>query len=308
MQTKHWTPILTLLLMAILIISVQAQDFDIEGEILFDDFNYSAHDDPQLTENGWIVRSGDGWPGVPDAVWREENVSFVDDPDMEDNRLMQFISLTDGTDTYQTQICHQRKYYEGTYASRVYFTNEPLSGEDGDSIVQTFYLISPQEYDLDPDYSELDIEYLPNGGWGFRDHVFFMTSWETFRLDPWLADNTSVIDEGDYSGWHTIVIQVMDDEITYFVDGEEAGTHDEYFYPEVPMSINFNLWFVNGSLIDSDETREYMERMDWVFFINNTALDPDDVDEYVAQFRDDEIRFMDTVPEWEPPLESPCNF
>ena len=284
--------------------SVQAQ----EDKILFDDFDYATYDDPLLSDHGWIVRTGDGWPGVPGAIWRAENVSFVDDPDDAHNRVLQMVSSTDGTDTYQTQICHQRKYYEGTYASRVYFSDTPTSGPDGDNLVQTFYLISPQEYDLDPDYSELDYEYLPNGGWGVDGSVLFATSWETFRLEPWLADNTSDLLALSFEGWHTLVIQVADGTITYFIDGEEFARHGDEYYPEVPMSINFNHWFINGGLIDSGEPREYIEQVDWVFFVADTVLSPEDIEAQVEALRDDGVTFMDTVPESDPVLESPCNF
>ncbi|MBZ0287244.1 MAG: hydrolase, partial [Anaerolineae bacterium] len=87
-----------------------------DEQILFDDFNYTAADDPALSDNGWIVRTVDGWPGVPGAIWRAENVAFVDDLEIEGNRLMQMTSSADGDNTYQTQVCQARKFYEGTYA------------------------------------------------------------------------------------------------------------------------------------------------------------------------------------------------
>jgi hypothetical protein len=275
---------------------------------LFDDFHYTAHDDPALHDNGWIVRTADGWPGVPGAVWRAENVSFIEDPDDEDNRLLQMTSSVVQGVTYQTQICQQRKFYEGTYATRIYFTNAAAQGPDGDQVVQTFYLISPQEYDLDPDYSELDFEYLPNGGWGFSDPVLFATTWETFQLDPWIADNTSRPDEDDYSGWHTLAIQIFDGTATYYVDGERYAAHTDEFYPEVPMSINYNLWFIRDGQIDAAEAREYVERVDWVYFAADVALTPQQIEARVEALREDQVRFSDSVPQWSPPLESPCNF
>src|SRR5215207_8845545 len=76
------------------------------SHVLFDDFSYSAP--AEMTANGWVVRNGSGWPGVPGATFRAENVSFVDYPDQADNRLLRMTSSTDGTgeNTYQTQICH----------------------------------------------------------------------------------------------------------------------------------------------------------------------------------------------------------
>src|SRR5262249_61698721 len=116
---------------------------------------------------GGIVRPKAGWPGARGAVWSAGNVSFVDDPAQSGNRLLRMSSSTDGTvaGTSQTQVCHQRKYLQGTYATRVRFRSSPTAGPDGDQVVETFYAISPLKAPLDPAYSELDWEYLPNGGW-----------------------------------------------------------------------------------------------------------------------------------------------
>lgn len=288
-----------------------AQEATPEESLFFDDFNYSSTDDEAFIERGWIVRAGEGWPGVPGATWRAEGVEVVDDPDDEDNRLIQMTSATDGTpeNTYQTQFCQQRKFLEGTYAARVRLSDAPETGPDGDIIVQTFYTISPLEYDLDPDYSELDFEYLPNGGWGFDDNVFFATTWETFRPEPnWLADNSSDYLEDSFEGWHTLVVQVADGTITYYVDGDVlAEAADEYF-PEVPMSINFNLWFVNGGLVGSDDEREYLEQIDWVFHAADVVLSPEEVEAAVVGMREVDVDYVDTVLPLDLPLESPCNF
>jgi hypothetical protein len=276
--------------------------------LFFDDFNYTRYDDASFVENGWIVRTGEGWPGVPGAIWRASNVSFVNDPDQDGNRLLKMASSTDSDRVYQTQVCHQRKYYEGTYAVRVQFSDAPNYGPDGDQVVETFYLISPPGEPMDPDYSELDYEYLPNGGWGNRDSVLFMVSWETFQLDPWIAVNDSGAVSRSFEGWHTLVIQIGDGEINYFVDGRWEAGHGADFYPEVPMSINFNLWFVNGGLVPSRLLRKYVERVDWVFHAQDQILSPDEVRAQVETLRDDGVTFTDTVPQWQPPLDSPCNF
>ena len=117
-------------------------------------------------------------------------------------------SSTDGTgeNTTQTQICHQRKYLEGTYAARVRFTDTPVSGPGGDQLVESFYTISPLKAPMDLDYSELDFEYLPNGGWGIDGPTLYSTTWETFSPEPnWKKDNVFKTTNGNQAGWHTLV-------------------------------------------------------------------------------------------------------
>ena len=266
-----------------------------ESQILFDDFSYTSLD--EMISNGWVVRSGSGWPGVTGATFRAENVSFVDYPDPADNRLLRMTSSTDGTpeNTHQTQICHQRKYLEGTYAARVRFSDQPASGVDGDQVVQTFYTITPYIEPLDPDYSEMDYEYLPNGGWGSGEFTFYVTTWETVQIEPWNADNTSNSVQGSLAGWHTLVTQVSGGTVRYFVDGQLIAQHGGEYYPDAPMSINFNLWFIDGGLAQAEGMREYQEDIDWVFHEAGALLMPDQVIKKVNEFRGASIAFTDTV-------------
>lgn len=275
--------------------------------ILFDDFSYATPD--EMIANGWIVRSGSGWPGVSGATFRPENVSFVDYPDQAGNRLLRMASSTDGTseNTYQTQICHQRKYLEGTYAARLRFSDEPVSGPDGDQVVETFYTITPYLRPLDPDYSEMDYEYLPNGGWGGAEMTLHVTTWETVQIEPWKAENTSNSIQGSLAGWHTLVTQVMGGTVRYFIDGKLIAQHGGNYYPDAPMSINFNLWFIDGGLIKASGVREYQEDIDWVFHEAGAMLMPDEVNAKVIELREASIKFIDTVPLENPPLQSPCD-
>jgi hypothetical protein len=275
--------------------------------LLFDDFSY--FNKSQLKKHGWILRTAPGWPGVPGATWSEDGVSIQSDPDQTGNRILRMTASTDGTNTKQTQICHQRKYLEGTYAARVRFTDTSLSGPAGDQIVQSFYTISPLKAPMDPDYSELDFEYLPVGGWGIAGPTLYATTWETFSPEPnWKKDNVFQTSNGSQAGWHTLVTQVVDQKVRYFVDGKLFAEHAGNYYPEDTMSINFNLWFIRDGMIKTNELRKYYEDIDWVFFQANVGLQPDEVEAAVASLRKKRIRFRDTVPPKSPALVSPCNF
>ncbi|HET6851547.1 MAG TPA: glycoside hydrolase family 16 protein [Pyrinomonadaceae bacterium] len=278
-------------------------------QILFDDFSYTGK--AQLKRNGWIVRTVPGWPGVPGAIWAEEGVSLMNDPDQRNNRILRMTSATDGpgAKTTQTQICHQRKYLEGTYAARVRFTDAPVSGPGGDQIVQSFYTISPLKAPMDLDYSELDYEYLPNGGWGIDGPTLYATTWETFSPEPnWKKDNVFQTANGSRAGWHTLVTQVADQKVRYFVDGKLFAEHGGNYYPEDTMSINFNLWFIRDGMKQVNERRQYQEDIDWVFHQAGVALAPEQVEAAVATMRRKAIKFRDTVPAKSPALKSPCDF
>ena len=280
-----------------------------QPQILFDDFNYTNHQ--QLEKHGWMIRTEAGWPGIPGATWSERGVSVVKDPAQPGNRILRMTSSTDGTaaNTTQTQICHQRKYLQGTYATRVRFTDNAVSGPDGDQIVESFYTISPLKTPMDKDYSELDYEYLPNGGWGIAGPTFYTTTWETFSPEPnWKKDNVFKNSSGSQEGWHTLVTQVMDQKVRYFLDGQLFAEHGGEYFPEDTMSINFNLWFIRDGMVPVNEQRQYQEDIDWVFYQANTSLTPQQVEATVADMRRGSIKFRDTVPAKVPALASPCNF
>lgn len=274
------------------------------SQVLFDDFHYSRQS--QMTKNGWIVRSAAGWPGVPGAQWQKD-LHFIQEGTI---RFVRMNASTDGTpeNTTQAQICHQRKYLEGTYASRVRFGDKPVAGPGGDKIVETFYFIAPLMEPMDLNYSEIDFEYLPNGGWGKEGPTMFATTWETFHPEPeWKADNESTSLSGSYHGWHQLVAQVGGGIVKYFLDGKPFAEHGDRVYPEEMMSINFNLWFIRDGLLEKGEMRKWQEDIDWVFF-STARLSPQEVDEQVSGLRSKGVRFRDTVRAPEPRLASPCDF
>jgi hypothetical protein len=265
------------------------------GPVLFDDFSYTGHNDPRLTQRGWTVKSGAGGPGAPGVVWAPENVTFAQESG---NAVMNLETSTDGTPsgTRQSELYHQQKFTAGTYAARVWFSDAPRSGPDGDHMVQTFFTITPLDAPMDPDYGELDFEYLPNGGWGEPANILYATSWETYRPDPWEAVNIHTEERTSFAGWHDLVVTVDQELIRYYVDGRLFATHGQPYLPETPMSINFNHWIISGGLVDSSTPRAYDQKVDYVYFAQGQVLAPAQVQEVVNGYRADSVTHLDTVP------------
>ncbi|CAM5613009.1 hypothetical protein SALBM135S_00580 [Streptomyces alboniger] len=160
-----------------------------DGATLFDDFTYTAYNDPRIAANGWSVRSNSGGPGVPGATWAPQNVTFASSGG---NTVMNLETSTAGTgeSTKQTEVLTKSmKFKNGTYAARVRFNDTPRGGPDGDHLVQTFFTINDLKAPMADDYAEYDFEYLPNGGWGEPANILYTTSWETYAPDPWQAVN-----------------------------------------------------------------------------------------------------------------------
>ncbi|MBE9608145.1 glycoside hydrolase family 16 protein [Chitinilyticum piscinae] len=274
------------------------------GGVLFDDFSHASL--AEMQQHGWIIRMAAGWPGVEHAGWGEAAFSLHDDPARPGNRLLRMTAQTDGTaaGTRQAQFCHARKYLAGTYAARVRFSDAPVRGPNGDQVVQTFYTISPLERDLDPQYSELDHEYLPNGGWGAPAATLFNTSWETVRLVPWQAFNQHAWRPGSLAGWHVLLIQVGDGKIDYWLDDDHLAQHDGKVYPRVPMSLNFNLWFTREGLLPAGEMRVWEQDIDWVYHASGRTLSTAEVLAEVEALRRAQVRSRDSIAATG--LSSPC--
>jgi hypothetical protein len=273
--------------------------------VLFDDFNYTTLE--EFRSHGWIARSAPGWPGIAGAVWSSDHVSFLDDPLRSGNRILRMTSSI-GEQVAQTQICHARKYLEGTYAARVRFTDTSSEGQSGDEVVQSFYAITPYRKAMDPAYSEIDFEYLPGGGWEKPAHTLMTTTWETTQMDPPKDLNEASFRTGALDGWHTLVFQALDGRVRYYIDGEYLAEHSKPNYPDAPMSLNFNLWFIrkNGALPTSP-TRHYVEEIDWVLHAKDTLMTVQQITDRVAHFRSNSVLFRDTVPAATPALDSPCD-
>lgn len=280
-----------------------------ERGVFFDDF--SARDLAALQRGGWMVRERRGHPGLDGAAWGPGSIALVDDPALPGNRLLRLTASTDGSvaTTTQAQVCHARKYFEGTYAARVRFSDAPVRGPDGDVVVQTFYAVAPLRFDFDPDYSELDWEYLPNGGWGDPATRLYGVSWQTVRVEPWSAHNQPHQEFRSMDGWHVLMMQVSGGKTRLFIDGALRAEHAGRNYPVVPMSLNFSLWFAPGGLLPGvTARRSYEQDVDWVFHARNQVLSPAQVNAAVAGLRRAGVPQLDSVPAAAPPLPSPCDF
>ncbi len=267
--------------------------------VLFDDFNYTSNTDPNLATMSWILRNvqNEG-PGIAGATWSPNNISFLDDPNNSSNRLVQLQSTTGGTGatTSEAELSLPIKFFEGTYATRIFFNDTPVSGADGDHVVTTFFTICVPclTYNLDPNYRENDFEYLPNGGWGVTGPIMYMTTWDTFQEKPWKAVNVQNNIKASYAGWHQLLMQVSGGHVKYYIDGSLVADHSGIYYPEGPMSINYNLWFIDGT--GASGTRVYQQRMDWLYFAKDVVLSPSEVDTVVANYRAQNVKRIDTVP------------
>jgi len=281
----------------------------VAGPTFFDDFGYAASAD--LAQGGWLVRSAAGHPGVPGASWSADALSISDDPAAPGNRLLRLTARTDGTPagTTQAQICQARKYLYGTYAARVHFADRPQMGADGDPVIQTFYAVSPLRHAFDPQFSEIDWEYLPNGGWGSDKTRLYGISWQTVQVEPWDAHNSAHEEFRSMDGWHVLLMQADASQVRLFVDGKPVARHAGRNVPVVPMSINFNLWFSpQGLLPASAMPRVYAQDVDWVFHAADRQLSPNAVAAQVAAFRKAGTSRVDTIASPVPPLASGCDF
>ncbi|GAA5005188.1 cellulose binding domain-containing protein [Streptomyces siamensis] len=266
------------------------------GQTLFDDFAYTSHTDPALAAHGWNVRSNSGGPGVPNATWDPSKVTF---PTVSGNSVMNLQTSTAGTaeSTRQTEVVSKStKFKNGTYAARVKFTDAPASGPDGDHLVQTFFTINDLKAPMADDYSEYDVEYLPNGGWGETGNILYTTSWETYNPDPWQAVNQHTEARQSYAGWHDLIVTIDSSSIKYYIDGQLFGTHDAQYLPERPMSINFNQWLIDLNGQTSTTARAYDEQVDYVLHVKDQVLTPAQVAAKVAAYRSAGTAFVDEVP------------
>lgn len=123
----------------------------------------------------------------------------------------------------------------------------------------------------------------------------YETTWETYQNEPWVADNVHNEQRASYNGWHDLVFQVANGRVKYYIDGVLVADHGDRYYPETPMSINFNLWFISGGLQGSSAERAYQQEADYVYFAKDQVLSPAQVKTAVQNYRGSGVEHVDNV-------------
>lgn len=269
--------------------------------LFFDDFNQP--DLAALRAGGWTLRDRAGHPGIPGARWDPARV------ELPGQGLLRLHAGTDGTPagSFQSQLCRPQQFLWGSTSARVRFSDLPLSGPDGDSVVQAFFQVSPLRFDYDPLFSELDWEYLPNGGWGAPDTRLYGVAWQTVRLEPWDSHNLTVEDKQSFGGrWVQLTVQATPQGSRWFVDEREIAFHAGRTVPRQAMGLAFSHWFSPGNLLAAGPLRQYAFDVDWVLHVAGEPLGPQALRERVQALREQGVAARDTLP----PAASPpsCDF
>ncbi|CAL9551583.1 hypothetical protein SUDANB176_04455 [Streptomyces sp. enrichment culture] len=257
--------------------------------VLFDDFAYTGPGDPALAANGWEVRSGAGGPGVEDS-WSAKGVTFPAGENEDGGQALRLEARTDGTakGTVQSEFHTARPVFrEGTLVARVHFSDEPASGQDGDHVSQSVFAISPDH--KSKKYSELDFEYMPNGGWGRYGPILDTTSWRSSNL----GDRVTRPHQLKLGGWRTLAMTAADGKVTYSVDGEVVFTSGEAYLPRESMSVNFSNWFID---LPFKGERSWAMKVDWVYLESGRVVSPDDAAKAAASLAAAGTRYVNTLP------------
>ena len=272
----------------------------------FDDFYYSKYNDNELINFGWNIVDGVSGPPA-NANYKKENITFETDPNSENNKFILLKTKTSNSfgSMELARIESKKNFLEGTYAAKVYFDNTPATYNDGN--IETFYCINTLRNPNDPDYSECDFEYLPYDIWGGGDYrkKMYLTTWETFREEPWDPNNASTPIISDFSGWHTLLFQATNGQtVQYFIDGVLQSEHtlsnkNDSVYPETLMQIAFANWISprenNTGLGASTSVRTCTMKVDWVYHSKDTELNTAQVESLINDFRSNSIKRRNTM-------------
>ncbi len=259
----------------------------------FDDF--SQPDLGALRADGWVLRAGTGHPGMAGSRFAAEQIAVG-------GGELKLTLATDGTPagTRQPQLCAARKFFIGTTSARVRLRD---TAERGDPVVQAFYQASPLKHDFDPEFSEVDFEYLPHGGWGAADTRLYGVVWQTVRIEPWLSFNSTGQSMGSHDGWQLLTMQVEAGRVRHYVNGKLLNEAAGRNVPVQPMAISFSHWLAAGA--KAGEPREHSFEVDWVLHEAGRSLSPAQMQARAAQLKRQGKARVDTVPD--SGLTSECN-
>ena len=279
------------------------------GALFFDDF--SQADRQALVQSGWTLRDKVGHPGIVGARWDAEHIELVADPQQPNNRLVRLHAATDGTPegSYQTQLCRAPQTLWGTTSARIRFSDQPHTGADGDAVIQAFFQVSPLRFDYDPLFSELDWEYLPNGGWGAPETRLYGIAWQTVRLEPWDAHNLSTEVKRSFADrWTQLTVQSTPQGSRWFVDGRQVAWHAGRTVPRQAMSLAFSHWFSPSGLlpVSAGAQRHYSFDVDWVLHLPDQSMSPQAMHQRVQALRRAGVAQQDSLPTTEQPAR--CDF
>ncbi|MFF8673020.1 cellulose binding domain-containing protein [Streptomyces sp. NPDC015242] len=257
--------------------------------VLFDDFSYLGPKDPALFKHGWLVRTSKGGPGI-ENTWSAEGVSFpTAEGSHADGQVLNLRASTDGTKAGTKQASlgtAASKFRDGTYAARIHFSDGPATGEAGDHVNQTFYTIGGKG----SKYSELDNEYMPNGGWGRPGPKLDTVTWFDHKTNDRVYETTNK----SLDAWHTVLIRVKDGVVAYWLDGKKLFLSNGKYAPRADMSVNFNHWFID---LPFKGERAWDMKVDWLYYNANDTLSAEEVRSQVTGFTDEGMNYFDTVRE-----------
>ncbi|MGF1426724.1 glycoside hydrolase family 16 protein [Kitasatospora sp. LaBMicrA B282] len=255
--------------------------------VLFDDFHYTGANDPALAAHGWQARTDGGGPGIKDT-WSADGISFPAEQTAQGGQVLRLRAGTDGTKagTRQAELfSSDSAVFDGTIAARVFLSDQPVSGPNGDHINESFYPISAS--DTSADYSELDYEYMPNGGWDVKSPELDTTSW--YSTD----DRVTRPQRGQHlGGWHTMVITFMNGKVTYAMDGKELFTSGGKYVPREHMGVHFNAWFIDLPFAGQ---RTWDMKVNWFYYQAGKAVPTAEVQKAVDGFYGLGVNYVDTV-------------
>ena len=257
--------------------------------VVFDDFHYTGPDDPALAANGWQARTEGGGPGMSHGGWSADGIDFPGDTAAEGGQSLRLQLGTDGTPqgTRQAELVSSHEtFLTGTLAARIFFTDQPIAGRNGDHINESLSTISSSP--KSPNYSELDYEYMPNGGWGAPGPRLDTTSWRSAKP----GDRVTHALNEHLAGWHVVMLTAVNGVVTYSIDGRAVFSSDGKTFPRERMKVHFSSWLVD---LPFSTQRTWDMRVNWLYYHSGQAVSVGDVQKAVDGFYASGVNYANTL-------------